>query len=160
MFFGLLEILLNENGSISVQEAEKVGNDKGMNTDNANAALHKMDRLKWFKIIRPANRGRPYVTFGARSIVEFPSVRTFVRSFTANSDATGSIPAQLPSEKADDEEVQVEDDVEEILPRSSRSRSSLLPSLDPQHMNANDEDHDEDEIQPVQPRRSRRRLNR
>lgn len=175
LFFGIIDELMEENGLITIHRAEELGSDLHMTTESTKSGLHKMERLKWLKILRQRDEG-PCVTFGARSMTELPRVRAFVRNYHRDGNDMGIISnnvivsqEQNATQTNDRAELKVEEgkkqeeEDEVVVPRRHRHRSSLPRlSQDGDDINADVEmrDADEDEIRPVRPRRSSRRRQR
>lgn len=175
LFFAIIDELMEENGLITVHRAEELGSDLHMNTESTKSGLHKLERLKWLKILRQRDEG-PCVTFGARSMTELPRVRAFVRNYHRDGNDVGIIPNNtLGSQeqgatqtndraKLKAEEGEEQDEQDKVIVSGRRRNRSSLPRLsqDGGNIDADVEmrDGDEDEIRPVRPRRSTRRRQR
>lgn len=166
LFFRIIDELMEEGGVITVHQVEELGSELNINNESTKSGLHRMDRLKWLKILRQRDEG-PCVTFGARSMTELPRVRAFVRSYTSEGAEAGAARqgryGQRETVDAMGSNQPAQEDAEDIVvPVRSRSRRLPRLSQNTDDIDANVEmrDEDEDEIRPVQPRRSSRRVRR
>lgn len=156
MFFDIIEELLETECSyLGPTRAHEIGREHHMTTIEAAGALQKMERLRWFKVIRPSPRDDAKLVFGPRSLLELPRVRAQALRMNRSQGALGTIgsdqmqTAILPQSDEDDEEVVISRGVKRrhALPRTSQQSDGM--HIDQQNGNL-DEDEDEDEIRPSQ----------
>lgn len=84
MFFEIIEDLLENDGLIPLTRSHELGRAQGLTVSDAGSAVQKMERLRWFKVIKNSDDNAMLV-FGPRAITEMPRVRAFVRSYNSNS---------------------------------------------------------------------------
>lgn len=166
MFFDIIDDILEADGnSITPSRAHDLGHAKGIKIMDAGAALQKMDRLRWFKILRASPHDDAKVVFGARSLLEIPRVRKHVMT-TLNSRVNQSLQGG-PSQTLKRSESDCDDDEEEmVINRSSRRRSSLPRgsqgpgSMDVVNDNDDNDEVDGDEDDEIRPSQSQSRQSR
>lgn len=170
-FFQLIDELTESSGQILLNDAHEMGREHGLKIVEAAAALSKMERLRWLKVVKRGLNQDAMLVFGARAIVELPRVRNLVRqgnihtNGTATEDGSSHLISQSQSRYDGSQRgsqrlsqpADVENDSEEeVINRSSRRQSSM-PRMSQEHelMDIEDDnrtvrDDDEDEIQPSQ----------
>lgn len=84
MFFDLVEALLENEGHLSKNDAFDYGRDHRMTMTDAELALSRMERMKWFKTVKTGPEEEATLVFGPRAIGELPHVRNFTRNLSIN----------------------------------------------------------------------------
>lgn len=84
MFFDLVEALLDNEGQILKNDALDCGRDHRMTPTDAELALSRMERMKWFKTVKTGPEEEATLVFGPRAIGELPHVRNFTRNLAIN----------------------------------------------------------------------------
>lgn len=179
MFYEIIEDLLESEGQIPLTRSHELGRGQGLTVADAGAAVQRMERLRWFKIIKNINEDVMLV-FGPRAITEIPRIRTFVRSYDSNllrqPEEDDLAPGRSQDHRPSNQEVRrssrgsqrraqhgsarndSDDDV--IIQRSSRERGPLPRMSQENELMDIDEsqyvrDDDEDDVQPSQSRSQR-----